>query len=187
MACQGRVGTKNSNWNQKSGRKWFAYGLALDGETTAAFKGEGGVKFPPLPAGTEASLEGHAIVFTGSSPRFKGRVATLAPLSGERVQGVLYELDAAQWPAVEAFEKSLGGQARAVKVRVGKELVEATAFVLGASDAPEIDEGFLAALLRGMASAKLPDGYIKARAAEALLVERVQRVGREKGLIKERR
>lgn len=170
------MGTTNENqksWSAPTPKRYFAYGLSLDAETT---------KFPKL-AGTEASLEGHALVFTGGSPRFKGRVATLAPLSGEKVEGVLYELDPKQWAVVDAFERSYGGQPRAVTVRSGGQTVEATTFVFTSSDAPEIDEGFLAALLRGLASARLPGEYLNARAAEALLVERVQRVGRDLRLL----
>ncbi|MFT3839156.1 MAG: gamma-glutamylcyclotransferase family protein [Myxococcaceae bacterium] len=180
------MGTTNENqksWSAPTPKRYFAYGLSLDGETTAKWKPADGAKFPKLSPGSEASLDGHAIVFTGGSPRFKGRVATLSALAGEKVEGLLFELDARQWAAVDAFERSYGGQARAVKVRAGGQLLEATAFVFASSDAPEIDEGFLAALLRGLSSAKLPADYVNARAAEALLVERVQRVGRDQGLL----
>jgi len=178
------VGTneKKKTWSAPTPKRYFAYALSLDAETTAAWKPAEGSKFPKL-EGAEASLEGHAIVFTGSSPRFKGRVATLSPLAGEKVEGLLHELDAKQWAAVEAFERAYGGQPRVVKVRSGGEVVEATAFVPGSSDAPAVDEDYLAALLRGLSSAKLSKDYVTARAAEALLVERVQRVGREQGLL----
>lgn len=178
----GTTNEKKKTWSAPTPKRYFAYALSLDGETTAKWKPAEGSKFPKLD-GSEASLEGHAIVFTGSSPRFKGRVATLAPLAGEKVEGLLCELDAKKWAAVENFERAFGGQPRVVKVRLGSETVEATAFVTGSSDAPVIDEDYLAALLRGLSSAKLPKDYVNARAAEALLVERVQRVGREKGLL----
>jgi hypothetical protein len=178
------VGTnRKQNWNAAAPAKYFAWALALDGETTRQWKGEGGAKFPKLAKGEPASLEGHAIVFTGRSPRFEGRVATLTPLPGERVQGVLHALDAKQLAAVSAFERGYGGEPRAVKVRANGTVVDATAFVFGPSDSPEIDEAFLAALLRGLTHAQLPADYLQARAAEALLVERVQRVGRDQGLL----
>ncbi len=174
--------TRTKSWLKQT-RRWFAYGLALDRTTTAAWSSPEGARFPELKQGSPAQLDGHALFFTGRSPRFAGRVPTLGEAPGQAVHGLLYELDDAQWAQVEAFERALGGERRTVKVRSGGQSVDAIAFVSGASRAIEIDESYLAAWMRGLVSAQVPKEWLQARAAEALVVEQVQKVGRERGLL----
>jgi gamma-glutamylcyclotransferase (GGCT)/AIG2-like uncharacterized protein YtfP len=77
--------------------RYFAYGSNLDGEQMYA-------RCPTASAVTTAFLEGHALVFAGHSRRWGGAVATVAPVEGRRVPGVIYEIDEAGLGALDRHE-----------------------------------------------------------------------------------
>ena len=156
------------------GGRYFAYSLSLDPAFRQAAKVD-------LKAGQPAELPAHELVFRASSSSWKGRIAGFERGSGS-VQGLLFEVPADAWPQVEAMERGLGAQPVKVMVMSAGKSVEATAFVPAAAPndfQQPVSESFMARLLTAVNAAQVPEPYRTQLQAEALILEKVQRFGRE--------
>ena len=147
---------------------YFAWGLSLEPEHRSRLG---------LADGQPARLDKHRLVYTATSPAWRGRVGAVLPVAGHQVEGLLFTLEPERFAKVEAFEREQGGLRTTVSVITTGGPVSAQIF----SPAPQrvggpVDEAWIAALLRGLAQAKVSADYLQARTAEALILERVQAV-----------
>lgn len=151
-------------------RLYFGYSTVLDPEAFATWRDQHGYDFFTLPEGKLGEALDTTLVFDFPSRFWGGRVAGLAPKPGETVHGKVYEIGAKDWPIVQHKEGAVTGMAveAPVKVRVGGEVLEATAFVTNpsrqSSDGP-VSAQFVEALKRGAKAAGLPEAWT-ARLAE---------------------
>lgn len=76
---------------------YFAYGSNLDESQLRS-------RCPSSTFAGLATLPGHALAFVGHSHGWDGAVATVIPRAHARVEGVLYEIDAADLLALDGFE-----------------------------------------------------------------------------------
>jgi gamma-glutamylcyclotransferase len=137
-----------------------------------------------LPAPAPATLEGFDLVYDTFSEKWSGRVASLRKQPGSSVHGLLYALTPPQLAAVAAWRE--GEAQEEVEVKLKRRSVKAVAFVTAPARRTlegAVSEKFLGALVRGVAQARLPQPYVQRLQAEAAIVERVQKYGREKGLL----
>jgi hypothetical protein len=160
-------------------KRYFAYSVSLDPDFRAQWRSASGASFPKL-EGEVAQLAGYELVYRSFHPRWGGRIAGLET-GGAHVYGKLFEVPAAQWALIEELENSLEATPVEVEVTVGGQRFKATAFVprpRGPADSL-VSESFVAAVVRGATEAHLPSGYVGRLAAEASILEAVQRFGRE--------
>jgi gamma-glutamylcyclotransferase len=76
---------------------YFAYGSNLD-------DGQMRVRCPGARERCRATLAGHRLVFGGFSQRWGGAVANIVPAATSQVNGLVYELTAADLLALDGFE-----------------------------------------------------------------------------------
>jgi len=161
-------------------KRYFAYSVSLDPEFRAGWRSSSGAALPKL-AGDVGELKGFELVYRSFHPRWGGRIAGLEAGPG-RVFGRVFEVPAGQWGLIEELERTLNARPVEVQVLVGGKAVTATAFVpavaQGGADAT-VSEAFVATLVRGVAQAGLPAAYVGQLESEALILEAVQKFGRE--------
>ena len=147
-------------------RRYFAYSTILDRAAFDEWKAEHGYEFFGLPEGRLAEALDVALVYDFPSRWWGGRVAGLADAPGERVFGRLFEIAEQDWPVIQHKEGAVTRmcEERPVRVKVGGEVLEATAFTTRAerrsSEGP-VSERFVEALVRGAMSAGLPEDYVR--------------------------
>ena len=145
-------------------RLYFAYSTVLDALAFAEWKQQHGYDLE-LPAGALGEGVDLALVYDFPSRWWGGRVAGLADAKSSSVWGRLYEIAERDWAVIAHKEGGVTGMSveRPVRVRVGDEIREATAFTTNpkraSTDGP-ISDRFVEALIRGAKSAELPDAYI---------------------------
>jgi hypothetical protein len=153
-------------------RLYFAYSTVLDPEAFAVWKEQHGYQAFSLPEGKLGEALDTTLVFDFPSRFWGGRVAGLAQVAGETVQGKLFTVSAKDWPIVQHKEGGVTGMAIEVpvQVRVGGDILEATAFVTNparvSSDGP-VSAQFVEALTRGARAAGLPEAWLERIAAAA--------------------
>ena len=153
-------------------RLYFAYSTILDRAAFEEWRQQHGYDFFNLPEGRVAQAQGVKLVYDFPSRWWGGRVAGLTDAPGEHVYGRLFEIAAADWPVVEHKEGVVTQmcEARPVRVRVGDQELEATAFTTRAErqsqDGP-ISSRFVEALARGARAAGLPEVYVKSLETQA--------------------
>jgi gamma-glutamylcyclotransferase len=153
-------------------RLYFGYSTVLDPAAFATWRDQHGYDFFSLPEGKVGEAVDTTLVFDFPSRFWGGRVAGLAPKAGESVHGRVFEIAAKDWPIVQHKEGAVTGMAveAPVKVRVGGELLEATAFVTNparvSTDGP-VSAQFVEALVRGARAAGLPEAWLTRLAALA--------------------
>jgi hypothetical protein len=145
-------------------RLYFGYSTVLDRQAFDEWKREHGYDLA-LPAGELAEGVDLALIYDFPSRWWGGRVAGLTDAPGASVWGRLYEISERDWPIVAHKEGGVTGMSveRKVRVRVGGEIREATAFTTNparASTTGPISARFVEALVRGAKNAELPDDYV---------------------------
>jgi hypothetical protein len=152
--------------NAESGtRLYFAYSTILDRAAFEEWRAQHGYDFFNLPEGRVAEALDVALVYDFPSRWWGGRVAGLKDQTGSQVFGRLFEIASKDWPIVEHKEGVVTNmcEGRSVRVRVGSEVLEATAFTTRAERRSEdgpVSTRFIEALVRGAQSAGLPEAYI---------------------------
>ncbi len=146
-------------------RRYFAYSTILDRAAFEEWRGQHGYDFFELPEGQLAEALDVDLVYDFPSRWWGGRVAGLTDAQGQSVFGRLFEIRGQDWPIIQHKEGFVTGMCveRPVRVRVGGQEVEATAFVTNprrASSEGPISPRFVEALVRGAESAGLPPDYI---------------------------
>jgi AIG2 family protein len=147
-------------------RRYFGYSTVLDRQAFDDWRQQHGYLDFILPDGVVAEALDVDLVFDFPSRFWAGRVAGLADKPGSSVFGRLYEIAGPDWAVIEHKEGAVTGMcvAREVEVRVGGEVVTATAFTTHpgrASTAGPISAPFVAALVRGAEAARLPAEYVE--------------------------
>jgi gamma-glutamylcyclotransferase (GGCT)/AIG2-like uncharacterized protein YtfP len=100
----------------------FAYGANLNRKQMEE-------RAPGVKAAFAATLPNHQLIFAGYSPRWKGAMASLRRVQGQRVEGAVYDLSPVQMNKMDAIE---GRHYRRLPVKVvdGKGVFhEAVAYV----------------------------------------------------------
>ena len=147
-------------------RLYFGYSTVLDRPAFDEWRAQHDYPFFNLPEGRLAEAVDLALVYDFASRWWGGRVAGLAEARGSSVFGRLFEIAGEDWPIIRHKEGAVTGMCieREVRVRVGAELLTATAF----TTAPErrthegpVSARFVEALVRGARAAGLPDAYVQ--------------------------
>lgn len=153
---------------QKAGagtRLYFAYSTVLDRAAFEQWRTQHSYEFFDLPEGRVAEARGVGLVYDFPSRWWGGRVAGLEERQDESVWGRVFEIAEGDWPIVQHKEGAITGMCveRKVRVTVGDEEVEATAFTTSparaSTDGP-VSEAFVEALERGARSAGLPAHWV---------------------------
>jgi gamma-glutamylcyclotransferase len=145
---------------------YFAYSTILDRGAFEEWRHEHSYQFFNLPQGKLAEAENTDLEFNFLSRWWGGRVAGLVEKPGSKVYGMLFEIPAKDWPVVQHKEGFITGMCieRPIKVKVGNEEIEATAFTTTPARATAqgpISADFIEALLRGAQASGLPGEYIE--------------------------
>lgn len=146
-------------------RLYFAYSTILDRAAFEEWRSQHSYDFFELPAGEAGEAVDLGLVYDFPSRWWGGRVAGLADAPGQVVHGVVFEIAEQDWPIVAHKEGGVTGMCveRAVRVRVGGRLVDATAFTTNPQraslDGP-VSARFVEALVRGAEAAKLPAPWV---------------------------
>jgi hypothetical protein len=146
--------------------RYFAYSTILDAAAFAEWRDQHGYGFFQVPSGRPAVALDVALAYDFPSRWWGGRVAGLVDRPGAEVHGLLVEIAGAEWPVVRHKEGAITGMAieRAVRVKVGGEVVDAVAFATNpgrkSSDGP-VSARFVEALVRGARAAGLPVAWIE--------------------------
>ena len=147
-------------------RLYFAYSTVLDRAAFLEWRDQHSYGFFDLPEGTLAEAVDLDLVYDFPSRWWGGRVAGLTDSSGKSVFGRVFEISAKDWPIIQHKEGAVTGMCieREVRVRVGDEVLTATAFTTqprrATSEGP-VSPRFIQALVRGAESAGLPAAYIE--------------------------
>jgi hypothetical protein len=144
---------------------YFAYSTVLDREAFETWRTEHSYGFFQLPEGRVATAKGIDLVFDFPSRWWGGRVAGLVDKPGSEICGLVFEIQAVDWPIVQHKEGFVTGMCieRKVQVTVDGKVIEATAFTTApnrANQSGEISQDFISALIRGAQQAKLPSEYM---------------------------
>jgi gamma-glutamylcyclotransferase len=148
-------------------RLYFAYSTVLDRAAFEEWRGQHGYDAFELPQGRVGAALDLALVYDLPSRWWGGRVAGLVDRPGSRVHGLLFTIAGVDWPIIQHKEGQVTNMCveRPVKVDVGGELVEATAFTTNparrSSDGP-VSHRFVEALVRGARAAGLPADWVEA-------------------------
>lgn len=150
---------------EKGLRLYFAYSGVLDREAFELWREEHSYQFFQLPVGEVAEVKGVDLIFDFPSRWWGGRVAGLTDKKNSSVFGKLFEIPANNWPVIQHKEGVVTGMSveRLVKVSVGGQEVEATAFVTAperASLEGPVSERFIQSLISGAKQAGLPAAYV---------------------------
>jgi len=153
-------------------RRYFAYSTILDRTAFLEWRSQHGYDFFELPAGALAEALDVELVFDFPSRFWGGRVAGLKDSPGASVHGRLFEVPEKDWAVVQHKEGAVTGMCveKAVKVKVGGEVVEAVAFATNPSRASgegPVSGPFVEALTRGAKSAGLPEAWLQKLSAAA--------------------
>ncbi len=146
-------------------RRYFAYSTILDRPAFEAWRAEHGYGSFDLPEGQVAEALDVDLVYDFPSRWWGGRVAGLVDKPGASVFGRLFTVPGADWPIVAHKEGGITGMCveRPVRVRVGGEVIEATAFATNPAraslDGP-VSPRFVEALARGARTAGLPEAWV---------------------------
>jgi len=147
-------------------RKYFAYSTILDRAAFEEWRGQHSYDFFDLPKGALAEGQDLGLIYDFPSRWWGGRVAGLTDAAGQTIFGVVFEIAEKDWAIIQHKEGAVTGMCveRAVKVRVGDQLIDATAFttnpVRRSLDGP-VSTRFVEALTRGAQAAGLPPEYIE--------------------------
>ncbi len=146
-------------------RSYFAYSTILDPAAFEEWKVQHGYRDFALPAGRRAVARDVTLTFDFPSRWWGGRVAGLADQPGGEVHGLLYAIEAEDWPILQHKEGGITGMCveREVKLQLdGGETRTAIAFTTAparrSGDGP-VSLRFIEALRRGAAIAGLPNAY----------------------------
>lgn len=144
---------------------YFAYSGVLDQEAFYQWRIEHSYNFFELPVGKLAKAEDVDLVFDFPSRWWGGRVAGLTEKPGASVFGLLFEIQAKDWPVVQHKEGVVTGMSieRSVKVNIDGQIFEATAFTTSPTRASlegPVSEQYVKALVRGARQSGLPEDYI---------------------------
>lgn len=146
-------------------RLYFAYSTILDREAFLEWRGQHHYEFFDLPTGRLGEAQDLGLVFDFPSRWWGGRVAGLEDRPGAHVAGVVFEIAHENWPIVQHKEGAVTGMSveREVSVRLGDEVVKATAFTTNPARARQdgpVSERFVEALVRGARAAGLPEAWV---------------------------
>jgi len=147
-------------------RLYFAYSTILDGDAFAEWKSQHGYEDFELPVGRPGVAQDLALVYDFPSRWWGGRVAGLVDRAGSHVYGVVYTIPGVDWPIIEHKEGQVTSMCveRTVKVGLGGEVVEATAFTTNPArrslEGP-VSYRFIEAMVRGALAAGLPTAWIE--------------------------
>jgi gamma-glutamylcyclotransferase len=146
-------------------RLYFGYSTILDREAFEAWRAQHGYEDFDLPEGRLARALDMDVVFDFPSRFWGGRVAGLSAAPGKEVHGLLFEIGGKDWAVIQHKEGHVTGMCveQTVRVRVGDQELEATAFVTSptrkSSQGP-VSQTFVEAWLRGGAAVGLPIDYL---------------------------
>ena len=147
-------------------RKYFAYSTILDRAAFEEWRGQHSYDFFDLPQGAQAEGLDLGLVYDFPSRWWGGRVAGLRDAPGQKVFGVVFEIAEKDWAIIQHKEGAVTGMCveRPVKVKVGEQTLEATAFTTNPArssvDGP-VSTRFIEALTRGARAAGLPAEWIE--------------------------
>jgi hypothetical protein len=147
-------------------RRYFAYSTILDRAAFEEWRAQHAYEFFDLPEGEVGEAQDVELVYDFQSRWWGGRVAGLGDKPGASVFGKVFEIAEKDWPVIqhkEGFVTNMCGE-RPVRVKVGGQIVEATAFTTRPdrqSDEGPVSGRFIEALVRGARSAGLPEAYIR--------------------------
>ncbi len=146
-------------------RRYFAYSTILDRTAFLEWRSQHGYDFFELPEGKLAEAVDLELVFDFPSRFWGGRVAGLKDSPGASVHGRLFEVPEKDWAIIQHKEGAVTGMCveKTVKVKVGGEVIEATAFATNpvrASGEGAVSAPFVQALTRGAQSAGLPAEWV---------------------------
>ncbi len=153
-------------------KQYFAYSTVLDRAAFVEWRAQHAYEFFDLPEGRLAEAIDVGLAYDFPSRWWGGRVAGLVDQPGSTVHGRLFEIQAVDWPIISHKEGGVTQMSveRAVKVKVGSEVIDAIAFctnpVRKSSDGP-ISPRFVEALVRGATAAGLPAAWIETLKAQA--------------------
>jgi cation transport regulator ChaC len=146
-------------------RYYFGYSTILDRAAFEEWRGQHGYDFFELPQGRAGEAVDLGLIYDFPSRWWGGRVAGLVDAPGQSVHGLVFAINEKDWPIIQHKEGVVTGMCveRPVKVRVGGEMVDATAFTTNpqraSSDGP-VSPRFVEALVRGAQAAGLPAAWI---------------------------
>ena len=153
-------------------RLYFGYSTVLDRPAFEEWRRQHAYEFFDLPKGEVGEGLDLGLVYDFASRWWGGRVAGLVDAAGGAVFGRLFEIAEKDWPIIQHKEGFVTHMCveRPVRVRVGDEVLTATAFTT-ASDCRrsdgEVSVRFVEALVRGARSAGLPESYVARLESEA--------------------
>ena len=147
-------------------RLYFAYSGVLDQEAFLIWREQHSYTFFDLPRPKVAEVLDMEMVFDFPSRWWGGRVAGLVPKTGASVFGLLFEVEAKNWPVIQHKEGFITSMAveKEVTVRVDGIECKATCFVTNpqrASMDGAISGRYLEAIVRGAEKSGLPASYIE--------------------------
>lgn len=147
-------------------RLYFGYSTVLDRAAFDQWRNEHGYQLFKLPEGRLAEALDLGLVYDFPSRWWGGRVAGLADSPGSSIFGRLFEIPGQDWEIVRHKEGAVTGMSieRPVRVRVGAEVLAATAFTTDParqSNQGPVSPRFVEALVRGARAAGLPEEYVQ--------------------------
>lgn len=147
-------------------RLYFAWSTILDRDAFLEWRDQHSYDFFDLPQGRIGEALDVGLVYDFPSRWWGGRVAGMQDRAGSVVYGVVFEIAAKDWPIVQHKEGFITRMAveKPVRVKIGSDVVEATAFVTNperASTVGPISARFVDAISRGAESAGLPESWVK--------------------------
>jgi|CXWL01.1.fsa_nt_gi hypothetical protein len=147
-------------------RLYFAYSTILDRAAFEEWRAQHGYDTFELPVGKLAEATDLTLVFDFASRWWGGRVAGLKDEPGSSVFGLLFEISEKDWPIIAHKEGAVTNMCteRPVKVRVGDQLIDATAFTTRperqTNDGP-VSGRFLEAIQAGAKGSGLPSAWVE--------------------------
>ncbi len=168
---------------------YFVFGATLSRAIRSKCRAASGVRFPELRGGKVGAIVGATLIYSAPSTFWEGKVPVLLAAAKSDLYGVLYVLTADEMKHVDACERALGGVPLVVTIRCNGSTVSATTYAAQVSenlnDDIAVSEKYVAAMAQGARECNLPAGYVEALEAESMLLDRIQRFGRENNLLGE--
>jgi gamma-glutamylcyclotransferase len=149
-----------------TGKKlYFAYSSALDRDSFLEWREKHSYPFFDLPEGKLAEAKNTDLIFNFRSRWWGGRVAGLQARSGQSVYGLLFEINAKDWPVVQHKEGFITGMCIEIPVKVMVQGQEMNAIAFSTNPERATSEGavsqdYIDALVVGAKSSGLPADYI---------------------------